>query len=43
MAKINWGIIGIGTIAKKFAEGFSNLENASLKAIASKKRKFRFV
>ncbi len=38
MAKINWGIIGLGTIAKKFAEGFSNLENASLKAIASKKK-----
>ena len=39
MAKINWGIIGLGTIAKKFVEGFSNLNNASIKAIASKKKK----
>ena len=39
MAKINWGIIGLGKIAKKFAEGFSNLDNASVKAIASKKKK----
>ena len=38
MAKINWGIIGLGTIAKKFAEGFSDLDNSSIKAIASKKR-----
>ena len=38
MAKINWGIIGLGTIAKKFVEGFSNLNNASIKAIASKKK-----
>ena len=38
MTKINWGIIGLGTIAKKFAGGFSNLDNASIKAIASKKK-----
>ena len=38
MAKINWGIVGLGTIAKEFAEGFSNLDNASIKAIASKKK-----
>jgi len=38
MTKINWGIIGLGTIAKKFAGGFSNLNNASIKAIASKKK-----
>jgi predicted dehydrogenase len=38
MAKINWGIIGLGTIAKKFAEGFSKSNNASIKAIASKKK-----
>ena len=38
MEKINWGIIGLGAIAKKFAEGFSNLNNASIKAIASKKK-----
>ena len=39
MAKINWGIVGLGTIAKEFAKGFSNLNNASIKAIASKKKK----
>ena len=38
MSKINWGIIGLGTIAKKFAEGFSNLDNASIKAVASKNK-----
>ena len=38
MEKINWGIIGLGTIAKKFAEGFSNLDNASIKAVASKNK-----
>ena len=35
MKKINWGIIGLGNIANIFAEGFSNLENASIKAVAS--------
>ncbi len=38
MTIINWGIIGLGDIAKKFAKGFSGLNNSSLKAIASKKK-----
>ena len=36
MKKINWGIIGLGNIANKFAEGFSKVDNCSLKGIASK-------
>ena len=36
MEEINWGIIGLGNIAEKFIEGFKNVENAKLKAIASK-------
>jgi len=36
MKKINWGIIGLGNIANKFAESFYNINNSSLKAIASK-------
>ena len=36
MKKINWGIIGLGNIASKFAEGFSKVDNCSLKGIASK-------
>lgn len=35
MKKINWGIIGLGNIASKFAEGFSIVDNASIKGIAS--------
>ena len=35
MKKINWGIIGLGNIANKFADGFSNIDNASIKWIAS--------
>ena len=35
MKKINWGIIGLGNIANKFADGFSNIDNASIKGIAS--------
>ena len=35
MKKINWGIIGLGNIAKKFAEGFFFLDNAIVKGIAS--------
>lgn len=36
MRKINWGIIGLGAIAKSFVEGFKFSENAKLIAIASK-------
>ncbi len=36
MKKINWGIIGLGNIANKFAEGFFKVDNCSLKGIASK-------
>ena len=33
---INWGIIGLGNMATKFAESITEVENASLKAIASR-------
>src|SRR5512135_2007641 len=33
---INWGIIGTGWIADKFAEGLSVLPDAKLKAVASR-------
>ncbi len=33
---MNWGIIGMGYMAKKFANSFSNLNNTKLIAIASK-------
>ncbi len=36
MKKINWGIIGLGNIANKFADSFSEVNNCSLKGIASK-------
>ncbi len=36
MQKVNWGIIGLGSIAKEFAKGFSNLKNAKLLGIASR-------
>tara|TARA_Y100000389_G_scaffold46607_1_gene41648 strand:- start:5997 stop:7010 length:1014 start_codon:yes stop_codon:yes gene_type:complete len=36
MQKINWGIIGLGSVAKEFANGFNDLKNAKLLAIASK-------
>ena len=32
----NWGIIGLGSIAKKFAEGLAVLPNAKLYAVASR-------
>ena len=35
MKKINWGIIGLGNIANKFADAFSIVDNANLKGIAS--------
>ena len=44
MNKINWGIIGLGNIASKFAEGFSFVDNAILKGISSKnKDKLKFI
>ena len=33
MRKVNWGIIGLGNIALKFASGFKNINNATLKSI----------
>ena len=36
MQKVNWGIIGLGSIAKEFADGFYNLKNARLLGIASR-------
>ena len=36
MHKVNWGIIGLGSIAKQFADGFIGLNNAELLGIASK-------
>ena len=38
MKKVNWGIIGLGAIAKQFAKGFENLNNSNLLAIASKNK-----
>ena len=35
MTKVNWGIIGLGNIANKFAEGFSIINNATIKGVAS--------
>ena len=35
MKKINWGIIGLGNIAEKFAEGFNFSENANLLSVSS--------
>jgi predicted dehydrogenase len=35
MKKINWGVIGLGNIAQKFLESFSEVRNANLVAIAS--------
>ena len=39
MQKVNWGIIGLGKIALKFAEGFKNIDNAKLLGISSKDNK----
>ena len=39
MKKINWGIIGLGNIASKFAEGFSETDNANIKGVASHNKK----
>ena len=35
MKKINWGIIGLGNIALKFAQAFQYTKNARLKGISS--------
>ena len=35
MKKINWGIIGLGKVANKFADGFRYSPNANLLAISS--------
>jgi len=35
MRKINWGIIGLGNIAKRFSDGFSYTSNSNLLAISS--------
>ena len=35
MKKINWGIIGLGNIANRFAESFFFLDEAKIKGIAS--------
>ncbi len=34
--EINWGIIGLGKIAKKFSEGLTKVENAHLYGVASR-------
>ena len=39
MKQVNWGIIGLGNIAEKFAEAFKFSENAKLVAIASLNQK----
>ena len=31
--KVNWGIIGLGSIANKFADGFSIINNATVKVL----------
>ncbi len=36
MKQVKWGIIGLGNIALKFAEGFKNIDNAKLVGISSK-------
>ena len=36
MKQINWGIIGLGAIAYKFAGSFKFVDNAKLLGIASK-------
>ena len=36
MRQVNWGIIGLGKIATKFAESFKNIKNSKLKAVASR-------
>lgn len=38
MTKINWGIVGLGNIAKSFASGFVNSKKSNLLAIASRNK-----
>ncbi len=38
MKQINWGIIGLGNIALKFADGFKSVDNAKLIGISSKSK-----
>ena len=35
MTKLNWGIIGLGSIAQKFSEAFAETSNSKLLAVAS--------
>ena len=36
MTKLNWGIIGLGSIAQKFSEAFAEANNSKLLAVASR-------
>jgi len=36
MNKINWGVIGLGNIAQKFLEGFSEVKNARILGLSSR-------
>ena len=36
MDKVNWGIIGLGNIAQKFLEGFSEVKNARILGLSSR-------
>ena len=36
MQRVNWGIIGLGKMALKFAESFKDIKNAQLVSISSK-------
>tara|TARA_Y100001970_G_scaffold264487_1_gene351154 strand:+ start:402 stop:1430 length:1029 start_codon:yes stop_codon:yes gene_type:complete len=36
MRKINWGVLGLGNVAQKFLQCFSEIQNSNLLAIASK-------
>ncbi len=38
MKQVRWGIIGLGNIALKFAEGFQYTKNAKLFAISSRSK-----
>ena len=36
MKQVNWGIIGLGNIALKFAQSFKFIDNAIIRGISSK-------
>ena len=36
MQKLNWGVIGLGNIAQKFLEGFFDVRNSNILAVASR-------